>query len=167
MALDEFQTRALALLQQSPYIASIAKPGRRITGIEYYAYNGTVGSVAVPLAPGVPQTVSFDTQADSDFAITFISGAIQELANGAMVYNDNVAWQITDLSTGKNFFNVPTVFGLTSGAGGFPFVLPSPRILNPNTTLAITATNRDTVVNGGAGPVGLFFAFHGTRIFYG
>lgn len=159
---DEFQARYLQLLAQTPYIMGIAKPGRRILGVEYYVYNGQVGSVAVPLAVNGPQVTNIITQADSDFAITFISAAVQEAVNNAMVYNDNVAWQITDTSNGKQFFNVDTVIGLTSGAGGFPFVLPAPRVIAPNTTLAIKATNRDAAIS----PVGLFFAFHGTRIYY-
>jgi hypothetical protein len=140
----------------------IAKPNRRILGVEYYCYNGQIGSAATPLAPNVPQSTNIITQADSDFALTFISAGVQEAANNALVYNDNIAWQIQDTSNGKMFFNVPTVLGLTSGAGGFPFVLPAPRVINPNTTLLVTATNRDGAIN----PVGLFFAFHGTRIYY-
>jgi hypothetical protein len=163
---NEFQARYLALLTSSPYIASVAKPGRAIVDVQYYAYNGRVGTDAVPLALNVPQTSTFDTQSDSDFVLTFFSACVQETAAGAMIYNANTALQIQDLSTGKLFFNVPTALGLISGAGGFPFVFPSPRVLNPNTSIAVTATNRDTLVNGGLGPVGLFYAFHGTRIFY-
>lgn len=163
---NDFQAKFLSVLANSPYIASFAKPGRTITDVQYYAYNGRVGTDAVPLAVGVPQTDTFDTQADSDFLLTFISAAIQETAAGPMAYDDNVALQIQDLSTGKFFFNVPTVIGLVTGAGGFPFVLPAPRLLNPNTSIAVSATNRDAIVNGGAGPVGLYYAFHGTRIFY-
>lgn len=163
---DELQTRYLDVLNNSPYMKSILQPGRRAIEIEYYCYNGQLGTAATPLAPNVPQTVTFDTQADSDFAVTFMTGAVQEITNGAMIFNDNVALQITDTSTGKTFFNAPTVMGLVTGAGGFPFVLPAPRVIRPNTTIQVSATNRDTVVNGGAGPVTLFFALHGTRIFY-
>lgn len=163
---DELQSRFLEVLNNSPYMKSVLQPGKRAVEIEYYCYNGQLGSTAVPLAAGVPQNITFNTQADSDFAITFMTSSLQEVANGAMVYNDNVALQFTDTSTGKTFFNQPTVMGLVTGAGGFPFVLPAPRILRPNTTIQVTAINRDTVVNGGAGPVTLFFALHGTRIFY-
>lgn len=159
---DEFQARYLQLLEQTPYIMGIAKPGRRILGVEYYVYNGQVGSVAAPLAVNVAQITNIVMQADSDFAITFISAGVQEALNNALTYNDNIAWQITDTSNGKQFFNTDTVIGLTSGAGGFPFVLPAPRVIAPNTTLSVRATNRDAAIS----PVGLFFAFHGTRIFY-
>lgn len=164
--LDEIQTRYLEVLNSSPYLKSVLQPGRLAVEIEYYCYNGQIGTAAIPLAPNVPQTVTFDTQADSDFAVTFITGAVQEVANGAMNFNDNVAIQFLDTSTGKTYFSVPTVMGLVSGAGGFPYVLPAPRVIRPNTTIQVTAINRDTVVNGGAGPVTFFFALHGTRIFY-
>jgi hypothetical protein len=163
---NAFQDKYLALINQSPYIQSIARPGQQIIAVEYYCYNGQVGSVAVPLAVGVPQSTVIETQSDSDFAVTFISTSVQEIAGANVAYNDNVAMQILDNASGKLFFNIATVAPLVSGAGGFPFVLPAPRVIAPNTNLTITATNRDTVVNGGAGPVGLLFALHGTRIYY-
>ncbi len=166
MAGPDFQTRYLQILAASPYVQGILKPGRAVADLQYYAYNGRVGSDAVPLAPGVPQTFTFDTQADSDFVVAAISASVQETVGGPMAYNDNVALQIQDLSTGKRFFNIPTVIGLVTGAGGFPFELPAPRVFAPNTAIAVSATNRDVIVNGGAGPVGLFFAFHGFRVFY-
>lgn len=166
MASNPFQDRFLQIAMQSPYLQSVLKPGRTVTNIEYYAYNVTVGSVAAPLANGIPQTATFDTQSDSDFAIAFLSAAVTETVNGVVVYNDNVALQIQDTSTGKFFFNTDTVIGLVTGAGGFPFVLPASRVINPNTTIAVRATNRDAFVNGGAGPVGVTLVMHGSRIFY-
>lgn len=163
---DDVQTKYLEVLNDSPYMKSILQPGKQAVEVEYYCYNGQLGTAALPLAPNVPQVITFDTQADSDFAVTFMTGAVQETVNSGMTFNDNVALQFTDTSTGKTFFNVPTVMGLVTGAGGFPFVLPAPRIIRPNTTIQVTAINRDAVVNGGAGPVTLFFALHGTRIFY-
>lgn len=165
--LDELQAGYLDILNASPYMRSILQPGRRAVEVAYYCYNGQIGNAAVPLAPLVPQSVFFDTQADSDFAVTFMAAAVIETTNGAAMYNDNVAIQFTDTSTGKSFFNVPTVMGLVTGGGGFPYVLPAPRVIRPNTTLQVTAINRDTIVNGGAGPVSLYWALHGTRIFYG
>lgn len=164
--LSDFQAKYLDILVNSPYISGVAKPGRKIADVQYYAYNGRIGSDAVPLAANVPQISTFDTQADSDFVVSYISAAIQEVADGPMIYNANVAIQIQDLSTGKQFFNVPTALALVTGAGGFPFVLPAPRVFNPNTSIAVTGINRDPLLNTAAGPVGLFYAFHGARIFY-
>lgn len=160
--LDAFQQRYLEIINASPYLKSITKPGRQIQNVEYYVYNTQVGSVASPLVLNVPQISTIETQSDSDFAITFISAAVQELVNNVVVYNWNMTLQFQDLSTGKTFFNIPTVMGLVSGGGGFPFVLPAPRILNPNTNLAVTCMNRDTVTN----PQIAYVALHGTRIYY-
>lgn len=164
----DFQAAYLRIMQNSPYLASVLKPGRAVVDVQYYAYNGVVGfaSSGANLLPNVTQTTTFDTQADSDFVLTFISACAQETTGAPMSYNDNLALQIQDLSTGKFLFNVPTVMGLVTGAGGFPFVLPAPRLFNPNTTIAVSATNRDTIVNAGAGLVNFFYAFHGSRIFY-
>lgn len=162
MAFNEFQSRYLEILKNSPYIQSIAKPGRTIQNIEYYCYNIAIGTAAAPLVLNVPQTATIETQADSDFAATFLSGSVQETANALAVFNWNLTLQIQDLSNGKLFFNIPTVMGLVTGAGGFPFVLPAPRVINPNSSLAITVMNRDTVIN----PISAFVAIHGTRIYY-
>lgn len=159
---NEFQTRYLEILKNSPYIQAIAKPGRAIQNIEYYSYNTLIGSAAAPLVNLVPQTSTIETQADSDFAITFMSAAVLETVNGIATYNNNITLQIQDLSTGKLFFNIPTVVGLVTGGGGFPFVLPAPRVVASNSQLLFTAMNRDSAIN----PVGLYIALHGSRIYY-
>jgi len=166
MATNPLTARFLEIAKTSPYLAGVLKPGRQLAEARYYAYNGRIGTDAAPLALNVAQVDTFDTQADSDFVLTMISACIQPEANGAMQYNANVATQIQDLSTGKFLFNVPTAIALVTGAGGFPFRLAAPRVLNPNTSIAVTAINRDALINGGAGPVGFFYAFHGTRLFY-
>lgn len=164
----DFQAKYLAILTNSPYMSAVLKPGRVVADVQYYAYNGAVGFDVSGgnLLLNVPQTNTFDTQSDSDFILTTISAAVQEVTGGPMAYNDNVTLQIQDLSTGKFLFNVPTVMGLVTGAGGFPFVLPAPRVFNPNTSIAVTVENRDSIVNDGAGLVNFYYAFQGTRVFY-
>lgn len=166
MQSDPFAQRYLEILKASPYLASVLRPGRQVANIAYYAYNGRIGTDAAPLANGVPQVGTVETQADSDFVLTFIMAAVQPTAGGPFQYNANVAWQITDLSTGKPLFSADAAIALTSGAGGFPFVLPAPRVYGPNTSIQVRVTNHDPIMNGAAGPVGLYFAFHGTRIYY-
>ena len=162
----DFEALALAIASKTPYLAAALRPGRAVVDLQYYAYNLRIGTDAAPLTPNTTFSDDIHTQADSDFVATFVSACIQEVANGAMAYNDNVALQIQDLWSGKLWFNVPTVLSLVAGAGGFPFVLTSPRVIPPNSALRFSATNRDTIVNGGLGPVGLFLAVHGTRVFY-
>jgi hypothetical protein len=159
---DEFQQRYLTLLQNSPYIKSVARDGKTIVNIQYYCYNVQIGSIAAPLLLNVPQQNTIETQADSDFAISYMSGSVRNAAADNVLYTANVTLQLQDTATGKLFFNQPAMFPLVSGAGGFPYVLPAPRVINPNSTVLCTAMNRDTTQNF----TGLFLALHGTRIFY-
>lgn len=160
--MSKFAEKYLQILAESPYIKAFAKPGRPIRSIQYYCYNLRVGSAAAPLVVNVPQVGYIETQADSDFITTYMSAGILQLANGVMTFNRNVTVQIEDQSTGKKFFSAPTIMGLVAGAGGFPYVFPAPRVVNPNTNVAITVTNRDTTTSYEA----FFLALHGTRIFY-
>lgn len=163
MAANDFQQKYLQILADSPYIRSVAKPGRTILGIETYVYNATVGTAAIPLtlANGAV-TATLDTQADSDFVLTYLSASVNITANGDMKVNRNLTLQIQDTSTGKLFFNNPTVMTLVAGAGGFPFIFPAPRVINANTTLLFTVQNRDTTQDYNQA----FLALGGSRIFY-
>ena len=158
----KFETRYLQLLQNSPYIQSVARPGMQIARINYYAYNIIIGSAAVPLVAGVPQQGTITTQSDSDFAVTYLSACCENAANGPMSFGNNLTLQIQDTSTGKFFFNQAAPLILVSGGGGFPYVFPAPRVVNPNSGLLITALNRDTNVS----PIGCYVAMHGVRIWY-
>lgn len=160
--MSKFEDRYLQILQASPYIKAFAKPGRQIASVRYYNYNGRIGAPGAQLDLNIPRVAAIETQADSDFIMTYISLGLLPAAGAALTFNRNVTVQILDLSTGKNFFSQPTIMGLVGGAGGFPYVLPAPRVVNPNTSLQITAVNRDTTVNY----LSLFVAFHGTRVFY-
>lgn len=160
--MNAFEAKYTELLQTDPFIKSVAKPGRRIVGLEYYVYNQIIGTVALPLTVNVPRSNTIDTQADSDFVVQYASAGLQASANAVQVYNRNVVVQITDLSTGKTFFNTALIMSLAFGAGGFPFKYPSPRVINPNVSLRVDVTNRDTVTNY----LQLNIALHGTRIYY-
>lgn len=160
--MSKFEQKYLDILNASPFIRAFAKPGRRVVRAQYFDYNTRIGSAASPLALNVPQLGNIETQADSDFVATYMTAGVLQLATSVMTFNRNVAFQVQDLSTGKNFFSQATIMGLLAGAGGFPYVFPAPRVINPNTNLAITVTNRDTATNY----EGFFIAFHGMRLFY-
>lgn len=160
---NDLQTRYLQLAAQSDYLRSILKPGRQVVDFQSYVYNAVIGTAALPLtlANGAVST-TLDIQADSDFAVTYLSACVNLTANGDMKVNRNLTLQIEDLSTGKVFFSRPTVFTLVAGGGGFPFVFVAPRVLNANTQLRLTAQNRDTANNYNQ----MFVALGGTRIYY-
>lgn len=162
-AANIFQQKYLEIVANSDYIKSVRKPGRTIVGIESFVYNVVIGTAAVPLtlANGAVQA-TLETQADSDFVLTYLSACANITANDDMRFNRNITLQIQDTSTGKLFFNVPTVMTLVAGGGGFPFVFPAPRVIDANTTLLFTAQNRDTAQNYNQA----FLSLGGTRIFY-
>jgi hypothetical protein len=159
--MNDFQRRYLDILQRTDYISSVARPGREIVNIDYFAYNLRIGTDAVPIAAAAIGQGQVDIQADSDFVLTYMSGATQNAIGGALIFNSQTPIQITDQGSGKTFFNTPTIMALAFGGGGFPFLLPSPRVLNPNTSLLCAVTN-----NTGANLFGIYLTFHGSRIFY-
>lgn len=160
---SSFDQRYFELTNQDPYIQSVARPGQTIVKKMPYNYGVTVGSAAVPLtlAAGAQQATLI-TRSDSDFALTSLAGCVLMTANADMKFNRNLTVQIQDTSTGKTFFSAPTVMALVFGGGGFPLVLPAPRVIRPNTGLLFTVQNRDT----GQDYVEMFITLGGTLIFY-
>jgi len=153
--MNEFERRLLDVVQNSAWIASVARPNRKILDIDYYNYNVSIAAIAVA-ASG---TGNIQIQADSDFAITYISGSV--VVGGAVVTNPVSTIQVTDQGSGKTFFSAATLFGLVTGVGGLPFYLPAPRVVAPNTNLQIAVTNV-----AGAGAADYYVNFLGARIYY-
>jgi hypothetical protein len=162
---NAFEAKYQQIVASSPYIRAVAQPGRPILRTQYYCYPIVIGALSVPaqvLALNTDVTGVIETQSDSDFVLGYMSAAVQDNATGVLFVNRDVTLQITDQSTGKNFFSQPVVMGLVAGAGGFPYVFPSPRVVKPNTGIAVTVRRRDTA-NAYSN---FFLALHGTRIFY-
>jgi hypothetical protein len=159
---NDFAQRYLELTNQDAYVQSVARPGAVIVKKMSYVYNVVIGQPQpLALAAGAVNA-SVTTLADSDFVLTYLSACVNITPQGDMKVNRNLTLQIQDTSTGKFFFNVPTVMSLVAGAGGFPFVMPAPRVIRPNTTLQLTAQNRDAAQDYN----NMFVALAGTRIFY-
>ncbi len=159
--MNDFERRYLDILQRTDYISSIARPGKQIVNIDYFVYDIRIGTDAVPIPNGASGQGNVEIQSDSDFVMTYMSGGIQNAVNGALSFNFAALLQLQDTVSGKTYFNTPTLMALVMGAGGFPFLLPAPRVLNPNTNLPSTVTN----ISGG-NSFGAYLAFHGARIFY-
>lgn len=133
--MNEFERRLLDAVQNSAWIASVARPNAKILDIDYYNYNTSI----LQLANGGTTTQVIQIQSDSDFAIAYMSGAA---VYGGAVQPDPIALiQYTDTGTGKTFFQNPTLFSLVEGNNGLPFYLPAPRVLAPNTNINVTITN--------------------------
>lgn len=153
--MNDFMQGLLAAVQQSSWIASVARQNANILQIDSYNYNVLVPQLA---AAGTAQGV-IQIQADSDFAIAYMSGA--GVAGGAVLTNVLATIQIQDTGTGKTFFNQPTLFPLVMGSGGLPFYLPAPRVVAPQTSLTITITNLSGTTTD------FYINFLGARIYYG
>jgi hypothetical protein len=156
---NEATRRLLDAVQNAAWIAAVARVGQKIKAIDYYNYNlgpnQGLGAVAVAgNAQGIIQI-----QADSDFAIAYMSG--QAVVSNAVVGSPVATIQITDTGTGKTFFSSPTLFGLVMGSGGLPFYLPAPRVVAPNTNLQINISYL-----AGAAAADFYVNLLGARIYY-
>lgn len=158
--MNDFQRRALDILRNSSYMASVIRPGGNPVGIEPFGYNIRIGSVAATIANGAAAQGLIQIQADSDFALTYMSGSVLNNA-GAILTNPNVLMQITDTGSGKTFYSDATQFSLIVGSGGFPFLLSTPRLLPPNVNVKFDITN-----NTGVASQGVFISLQGARIYY-
>lgn len=156
----DFQAQYLAQVMNTPYIKSVARPGRNIVGLENYVYAVNVGN-PIAIAATVQNTIT--TQGDSDFILESMSACVNITVNGDMLFNRNLTLQIQDLTTGKFLFSAATLYGLVAGAAGFPFMFPAPRVISPNGTLQFTVTNRDA----GQAYNQMTIALQGTKVFYG
>lgn len=159
--MDDFQIRLLSVMQNSSFIAAIARNNKTIIGIDYFAYNAgptTNPTFSAVAAAGAASTL-VPIQADSDFVLTYISAATVQA--GAIVSNPVATCQFTDTGTGKTFFSSPTLLTLVTGTNGFPFILPAPRVIAPNVNIKID------VVNNTAAPLDFWFSLEGARVYYG
>ena len=68
--------------------------------------------------------------------------------------------QITDTGTGKTFFNQPTFMGLVTGQTGYPFLLPAPRLIAPNTNIQYNVTNLASAARN------FYLTMIGARLYY-
>jgi hypothetical protein len=113
------------------------------------------------VAQGAAASAVFQIQSDSDFVCTYLSGACINPATAAIDPVPTGLIQITDTGSGKTFFNQPTFMGLVLGQGGYPFLLPAPRLIAPNTNIQYNVTNLAAAARN------IHITMLGARIFYG
>jgi len=163
------ERRLLDTVEFSSYIASFADPNRQVLAIEPYVYSVDEGGVNITSAAA--QSFDLVMDSDSDFILCTMSGAavisvpaIAVPANGNTVteFSPALLIQITDQASGKTYFNIPTPLALIAGAGGYPFILSSPRIVRPRTTLSIAAQG----AVAGVTYERFMFSLHGAKIYY-
>jgi hypothetical protein len=155
--MNDFERRALDIAQSSTYLTLYARQGQQVLGIEYFGYSVEMDNIAA----GAAATSIFQVQSDSDFVCTYLSGVCVNPASAAIDPVPTGLIQITDTGSGKTFFNQPTFLGLVLGQGGYPFLLPAPRLIAPNTNIQYNVTNLQTA------PRNIYITMLGARIFYG
>lgn len=165
--MNEFRRRLLDVVEYSDYIYSFADPSREVLLVESYAYS--VDALGVNITSAAAQSFNLVMNSDSDFVATgFTGGALiaagPTTPNGTrcVEFTPALLVQVTDQSSGKTYFNRPTPLGLLAGAAGFPFLLASPRIIRPRTTLSISAQG----AVAGATYNNFYFTILGAKIFY-
>lgn len=172
--MNEAQRRILDVLEWNNTIITYADPSRKVLDIEYYSYaldwNNPNGS-AKRLTPTTPRSFEIIMDSDSDFVATHMSGGAQ--INLATTYgggqqkvqnNPALLLQITDKSSAKTYFNVPTLMPFVCGFNGFPFIFTSPRLIKPRSTMKFDFTTADDA--GSCIFYGVYLAMHGAKIYY-
>lgn len=165
--MNEHQRRLLDVVEASSYIATFADPARKILAVEPYTYS--IDALAVNITSAAAQSFNLIMNSDSDFIATMFSGGARIAVGPVPSHDQNcieftpaLLLQVTDQSSGKTYFNRPTPLGLICGAGGFPFLLSSPRIIQARTTIAVSAQG----AVAGATFNNFYFSMHGAKIFY-
>ena len=167
--MNALDRRLLDTVRFSSYIASFAEPGRQVIAVEPYAY--VVDEVDLELTDAAAQEFELVMDSDSDFVATFTSGAvvvaepaIVSPANGnsCTEFAGSVLVQITDQTSGKTWYNQPTPLPLIAGAGGFPFIMASPRVIHPRGALTVSVQGAASGVEFSA----FYLALHGAKIYY-
>jgi hypothetical protein len=127
----------------------------------YSAQFVNVAAVALATNQGTPLNV--DTAGNCDFLMTYMSAIVLNNATQTAVNNPYARWQFNDNSSQTTMFDAPIPVSISTGNGGFPYLLQDPKLIPANTTMIITFYNDMTV-----GPIAAdaFFAFGGYKIFY-
>jgi hypothetical protein len=162
-----FERSLLDAIEFSDYIGSFADPSKRVLGVENYAYS--VDRRAVNITDAAAQDFQLVMDSDSDFVVCYMSGGARinigpVVANGTrcVEFSPALLVQITDQASGKTYFNRPTPLPLIAGAGGFPFLMSSPRIVKPRSTLTVSAQGAVS----GATFNDFMFTLSGAKIYY-
>lgn len=167
------ERRLLDVMAASSWVLPFADPDRRVIEVEPYVYaiprDGNTGLAFTTASGDHPANLVMNN--DSDFVCTYLSGAavisapeIDVPANGNRVleFSPSLLVQLTNQSEGDTWFNRPHPLPLVCGAGGFPFILASPRVIRAKSTMTVTFTAQAAGVTFSE----LHFAMGGARIYY-
>lgn len=168
--MNEYERRVLEVAQNHSDLRDMITSMKRSAIIEHFGYTASLGSVAAPLVNAVPQSVNIPLQADAYFLMQYISTAVIR-PNTPWYCTDSgsILLQITDTGSGEVLYNTASLAGILTGTTvrpqtGVPLLLPIPRLIRPNTTIKIDATQVGVNVTDNQQPVGFFISLLGSRI---
>jgi hypothetical protein len=147
----------LQAVQSSAWLANFVRPNQQLIALEPYTYTGKIASIAT----GASGNTSIPIQADSDFVCIETTGSVYDNTAAGLVPSPYTTVQVTDSGTGKTFFSDYTLFALVFGIAGYPYYMPTPRIIAPNTSLLVNVVNLDP-----ADTFTYYVAFQGARLYY-
>ncbi len=117
------------------------RQGQTLLSIMAYWY----GAPFTQVAAGTSNTYNIQTQGNTDFLITYLSGAVFNDATQAAISNPFCRVSISDNVTTLPMFNIPVYFGTVIGNAGFPMILQDPRLISATTIIQTTFFNDMTV----------------------
>jgi|SRR6185312_3282510 len=154
--MNQTRRNLLQIARSSDWLASFKRPDKTLIDIQPYIYNGSIQATAAAAAG----QVSIPIQADSDFVMFAMTGAVINNATGGFILNPYETIQVTDTGSGKTFFSDYTLFGLVFGLAGFPYMLATPRVVAPNTNILVQINNLSALTYN------TYIAFAGARLYY-
>jgi len=110
---------------------------------QFFAYS--TGQVAVA---GVVGTTAADTiiiGADAPFELQYLAFSVEQAS--LLIFNWAGLVQIDDSGAGRTFFDQPVPINCIAGTGAQPFVMLTPRLVQANSSLTVTFTNRVAVAS--------------------
>jgi len=144
--MNDYERRVLDCARFHTMITQAAKEAGNGAVSEYFSYTANVVTTNTPIAVGESRQQIVPIQADSDFAVVYISSSVKRTGIDLFLANMAVNFQITDTGQGVDLFSAPTNSALGAGGthtsvSGVPMLLPIPRIIARNTNVKFDVTN--------------------------
>lgn len=127
---------------------------------EFYTYQASFSS----LANGSDATANISIEADSFFKAQKLT-YMADLAAAAQTESGRViplcTILITDTGSGRRLMNEAIPIPALFGNGQLPFILPTPKVFKPQSTISIQVANYSA-----ASTYNLYISIHGAKLWY-
>jgi hypothetical protein len=168
--MNEFNRRMLALAQQHADLRSLVAAMGSTATIEHFGYSLRLGSEASPLTDGTLFSDVIPMQADSWFALQYVSSCVIRPETPYWCSDSgNVQLEMTDTGAGFTFYSTPSSAGVLTATisrpqPGIPFLLPILRLIPPSTNVKVDARQMGVNVTDNQEPIAFFVSLQGSRI---